>query len=241
VTGTVGPQDPATHNGEWDPLHPDEVLRLLDGLAVPWWIAGGWAIDLFVGRQTREHADTDILVLRRDQLAVQRHLGTWDLFAAEKPLGLRPWLPGQFLPRGIHDIWCRRHPTGPWVLQLMLAEDDGDEWFLRRNPAVRGRIGDLGRRTPEGVPYLAPEIQLLYKARAERQPKDEADFAVAWPLLDDAARLWLARALQALFPEGHSWLHGPAQDDARPPPSVFPRSQGSGHAPLPRSLPPNHR
>ena len=33
----------------------------------PWFIAGGWAIDLFLGRKTREHADVDFALSRLDQ------------------------------------------------------------------------------------------------------------------------------------------------------------------------------
>jgi hypothetical protein len=31
------------------------VCSLLSGLTVPYWIIGGWAIDLAVGRVTRDH------------------------------------------------------------------------------------------------------------------------------------------------------------------------------------------
>lgn len=30
----------------WNPLLPGEVMALFGELRVPWWIAGGWAIDL---------------------------------------------------------------------------------------------------------------------------------------------------------------------------------------------------
>ena len=43
------------------------VCSLLSGLTVPYWIAGGWAIDLAVGRVTRDHADVDVMLLERDK------------------------------------------------------------------------------------------------------------------------------------------------------------------------------
>lgn len=61
----------------WQPLTVDETIRAMKGTTVPWWIAGGWAIDLFLGRRTRQHADTEGLVLRRDQQRVQEHLQGW--------------------------------------------------------------------------------------------------------------------------------------------------------------------
>jgi len=51
-------------NLPWLPLTFDETRAVFAPLAVPWWIAGGWAIDVYLGRQTREHADIDVSVLR---------------------------------------------------------------------------------------------------------------------------------------------------------------------------------
>jgi Aminoglycoside-2''-adenylyltransferase len=36
---------------------PRDVARHLAGIAAPWYVAAGWALDLFRGRQTREHGD----------------------------------------------------------------------------------------------------------------------------------------------------------------------------------------
>ena len=47
------------------------VRSLLSALTVPYWIAGGWAIDLAVGRVTRDHADVDIMLLERDEHALR--------------------------------------------------------------------------------------------------------------------------------------------------------------------------
>lgn len=35
-----------------EPLTPDDVAALMRGFAGPWWICGGWAIDLFIARET---------------------------------------------------------------------------------------------------------------------------------------------------------------------------------------------
>ena len=60
--------------GAWAPLSPREAMRLFGGMNAPWWIAGGHAIELYVGRPLREHVDLDVGVLRRDRLVVGRHL-----------------------------------------------------------------------------------------------------------------------------------------------------------------------
>lgn len=189
----------------WDPLSPEQVCELLAGLVVPWWIAGGWAIDLFVGRQTRPHADIDVLVRRGDQLEVQAYLAGWDLHKTKQP-GLKPWLKAEYLKPGINDVWCRRTPQSPWSLQLMLLDTRGDAWVYRRDPAISGSLDSLGKRTASGIPYLSPEIQLLYKAKAEILDKDKADFEATVPLMSQQARSWLLRCLERRFPDGHEWI-----------------------------------
>ena len=51
--------------GPWDSLTPHEVARLLTGLAAPWWIVGGWAIEAFTGR-SRAHEDIDVAFFKAD-------------------------------------------------------------------------------------------------------------------------------------------------------------------------------
>ncbi len=101
-----------SNSNKWEPLPVEEVVELISDLRVPWWIPGGWAIDLFLGHQTRTHGDTDVLIRRDDQLEVQRHLAGWDLYKTQQP-GLKPWPIGEFQSRPFDDIWCRRTCESP--------------------------------------------------------------------------------------------------------------------------------
>ena len=195
--------------GVWQPWSPSEVARFFALFAAPWWIAGGWAIDLFVGRQTRAHEDIDVQVLRRDQHAVRAQFGAWDVQAALSPprdeaWPFQPWRLDDVLDEAIHDIWCRSASTQPWALQLMIADTRDERWICRRTPLIVRSVADLGGVTADGIPYLAPEIQLLYKAKG-RRPKDEADFMHALPMLDRERRQWLRNALTTAHPH-HPWL-----------------------------------
>lgn len=189
--------------GSWEHFPPDRMAELFGRLTTPWWIAGGYAIEFFLGRSIREHGDIDVLLLRRDQHEVHRVLAGWDIHAADPPGGLRPWHAGEQLPAGVHDIWCREHPGGPWRIQVMLDEADGDEWHSRRDARIHRPVSSLGVRTTTGMPILAPEIQLFYKAKDTR-PKDEVDFAAALPFLDEDRRRWLDAALSVTRPD-HRW------------------------------------
>lgn len=195
----------SNENHKWEPMSVEEVVDLMSGLHVPWWIAGGLAIDLFLGRQTRTHGDTDVLIRRNDQLEVQRHLADWDLYKTQQP-GLKPWPTGEFQSRPFDDIWCRRTPESPWGFQLMLLDTEGARWIFKRDPGIQGSLDRLGRYTAAGVPYMCPEIQLLYKAKTQTLAKDQSDFDLAVPLMAPGARVWLLRHLEKSFSEGHRWI-----------------------------------
>jgi len=69
---------------------------------------------------------------------------------------------------------------------------------------IRRSCQEIVRHTPDGVPYLVPEVVLLVKAKHAR-PRDEDDFATALPLVDEPARTWLIHALERVHPR-HAWL-----------------------------------
>ncbi len=195
--------------GAWQSWQPNEVAQLFSALAIPWWIAGGWAVDLFLGEQTRNHEDIDVQFLRRDQQNIRALLQGWDVQEAHPatPLNSWPfheWKLGALLSPEVHDIWCRPKKTDPWAIQLMVTDTHDDQWLFRRNAQISGSLSTIGYVTDDGIPYLAPEIQLLYKAQSLR-PKDEADFAKVLPYLDQRSRRWLAQALAVVHPH-HSWL-----------------------------------
>lgn len=187
----------------WDPATPAELAGRFSGPGAPWWVAGGLAIEFAVGRPVREHADTDVLLLRRDQLAVRQALPGWGLWAADPPGELRPWTGDEILPVNVHDVWCRPGPGEPWRIQVMLDESLGSEWVSRRDRRVRRPLTALGATSVSGIPYLAPEVQLYYKA-GDPRPKDEADLTAALPVLDAQQRDWLGHAI-ALTYGPHPW------------------------------------
>lgn len=192
----------------WEPLVPAEVAALLEGVAAPWWFAGGYALEFFAGAPYRKHSDIDVAFLREDQTAIHEHLRArgWDVHMADPPGTLRPWPPGEVLPAHVHDIWCRATEDGPWALQLMLDDRDGEEWRFRRDARIRRALDGLTWTTAEGWRVLAPEVQLLYKSGSMRE-KDARDFEVVAPLLSPEQRSWLREALAVASP-GHEWSEG---------------------------------
>ncbi|HXZ83885.1 MAG TPA: amino acid transporter, partial [Myxococcota bacterium] len=107
-------------------------------------------------------------------------------------------------PEVANSVWCRGHRADLWRFELLLDEAEGESWVFRRERSVRRPLAALLGLSPQGLPYLRPEVQLLYKAK-HLGPKDELDFAAVAPLLDTESRQWLRDALSRAHP-GHPWL-----------------------------------
>jgi hypothetical protein len=187
----------------WRPARPTEVLEWLAPLSVPWWIAGGWALDLFLGQETRPHGDIDIGVFRGDALRACAMLADWDFFEAHAgavtPLALNT------APReAVNSLWSRRQGEREWKFELMLDDGDSGRWIFRRNREISRPLETAIRRTTSGIPFLAPEIQLLYKSKGVR-PIDQTDFQGVVGRLDEEALAWLRSSLTRVSPN-HSWL-----------------------------------
>ncbi|MEO8744056.1 MAG: hypothetical protein ABI334_07560 [Candidatus Dormiibacterota bacterium] len=187
--------------GPWQPLLPAELLKLFEDAPFKWWIAGGQALTA-AGVTDRPHEDLDVAVLARDLVEVRQWLAGYHVWEASRG-GLRPLRPNETLTDGCEQLWVRRNALSPWVMDVLLTPTDGDEWLFKRNHAVRRPLSEIGRLGADGVPYLSPEIVLLFKASLLRQ-KDEADFAAVIPSFDAATRQWLATALAVAHP-GHHW------------------------------------
>jgi hypothetical protein len=167
----------------------------------PWCVAAGWAIDLFLGRQTRAHDDIELAVGPRGFEAARRALADHELFVVG---GGFAWPLGEQSLATHHQTWVRDRETRAWRLDLLREPWEDDTWVFRRDPRIRLPLAHAIERTREGIPYARPEIVLLFKAKAARE-KDDADLAVTLPLLAKPARQWLADALSLVHP-GHRWL-----------------------------------
>lgn len=60
--------------------------------------------------------------------------------------------------------------------------------------------------TADGIPYLKPEIQLLYKLGRDYRKKDYADFVKTVPYLNKENIRWLWQSLKMQYPEGHKCI-----------------------------------
>jgi PAS domain-containing protein len=172
-------------------------------LSVWWAMAGGWAIDLWLDEQTREHHDVEVAVRRSDQGLICSTLSRgWDLLCLDPPgHPWRPWRGGDVLVAPSFQLQARRAET---EFDLFLENIDDGIWTFRRNDRIQLPLNDVWATTTAGVRVIRPHVQLLYMAKSD-EPKNEHDFDVVRPRLSDVELDWLRRSLTLVLPE-HRWI-----------------------------------
>ena len=187
----------------WEAWRPEEITRRLSEVRAPWYVAAGWSIDLFLGRETRAHEDLEIAVPHARFGEVAAALPGMEMFVIGDGMAWPLATAGAEFEKE-HQTWIREPESGLWRVDVFREPSADGQWVCRRDERIRLPYDRIIRHTKTGIPYCRPEISLLFKAKAFR-PKDEADFANILPHLDDVSRNWLADALRIANPD-HRWL-----------------------------------
>ncbi|MGL5380091.1 nucleotidyltransferase domain-containing protein [Clostridium sp.] len=217
-----------------------EVRKLMENMVDEWAICGGDAIDLVVGKNTRLHKDIDIAVFwnDREQLIDNFLNNGWRIFEPDNGL-LREILSSQDDLCTEDNLWCikvnsnsyeiknvydnfykitteRKHQDIMDFIELLFNKKEEDLFIYKRNPNIN--LSNAIHYTKEKIPYLAPEMVLLYKSiyvkftesvennDIEMVANYRHDFDVAIKYLSENQRNWLRNALNISFPNGHEWL-----------------------------------
>jgi hypothetical protein len=94
--------------GSWQPLDLSETVQLFEEYPERWWISGGYALELHVGRSWRSHTDIDVGVLRGEATGITRLLRGWDIEIAASGV-LSPWAGAVPLAEeSQNNLWCRK-------------------------------------------------------------------------------------------------------------------------------------
>ena len=194
---------------------PRPVKRVADLMATfrPWWaLCGGWAVDAWIGQQTRDHVDIDIVTFVDDQRAVFEQLADWNLIAHDALVDQEtkdPWDGRQLvLPAHVHA-----HSDNDLELEVLINERSHDDWFLSAEPPIVVPISNATALSAWGIPTVVPEILLFYKGTAyfgdvemtKRRSHDDVDFETLRDRLDRDERTWLRDSISRLYPN-HPWL-----------------------------------
>lgn len=206
------------------------IARVMSSFERPWALCGGWAVDAWLGRVTRDHGDIDITVFDADQRALFDYLAGWNLVAHDEvePQATEPWdgralvLPAHIhaRPPGAQNAeLVRRWVTPPYTqahdgrdIELILNEHSDGAWLLNAEPRIAVATEVCVRESPWAIPAFAPEVIAFYKAtayyrdkRLKPRPHDVTDFQALLDGLGPAQRGWLQSAIAAKFAD-HEWL-----------------------------------
>ena len=190
----------------WSPWTPDEVAALLSGVKARWYVVAGWALDLFRGQQTRAHEDIEIGVASSDFMELRTALGEYDfevVGSVEGGDGMRWPLDSAAFDEHF-QTWVREPVTGLYRLDIFRDPHDDDAWICRRHTSIRLPYDQVIKLSSTGIPYMSPEIVLLFKAKPNRD-KDRNDFDGVRSFLSDGQLDWLRLNLNRIHPN-HPWL-----------------------------------
>jgi hypothetical protein len=174
---------------DWDGLDPRGAGRLLDGVGVPWWIHGDWALERYTAVR-RPHRGVEVGVFLDDLPAVLGHFPDVRAVVDGFAVPLSDEAPDR--------LWVRS--DGLWQLDVQVARQWHGEWVFPRDPTVTYPLDDV-TWMDGGLRYLNPEFVLLSMA-------DEADTAAldsTLPWLRAEARERFVALLRKLDP-AHPWL-----------------------------------
>ncbi|WEK56073.1 MAG: hypothetical protein P0Y55_08505 [Candidatus Cohnella colombiensis] len=192
------------------------IEQLMKSFYRPWYIAGGWTIDLAANEMTRTHKDMDICIFREDIPYVITYFNEWDIQVA---------IPGEhrlvpFITLGDLDPprYCLHMFKENEFLEILVTDRVENEVIFRKNRNIKLHIDEFSKGT-QLRPYINPAWQLLFKSLNTRE-EDEHDFKIYLNRVnDDHSKKWLLqsmikangnkkwiRELESEFEEGGNFL-----------------------------------
>lgn len=116
----------------WEPWQPAQLAALLRDVTAPWYVAAGWAVDLFRGEQTRQHQDLEIGLPNTPEAfgQVREALRGYDIEVAGGPP------PGRLWPVD-SPAFSLMHQT--WVSEVCRPDADGRAERIYRLDIFRER------------------------------------------------------------------------------------------------------
>ena len=106
----------------------------------------------------------------RTSVALRRHLaGRLDVWEADSGT-LRPLLDGDDeVTDECENLWLRPSGAEPWEYDVILMHTTPTTWTFKRDARISRPLAEILWER-DGIRYLAPEVQLLHKARAAAAP-----------------------------------------------------------------------
>ncbi len=208
-----------------------EANEILKNGGFDYAFCGGQALDMFLGYESRVHGDIDICAFWNDRDKIIQYMmahgyKVFEMFGGgrahpvtetSKPVGLKKnifcCLEGCPLVKTYPveedgNCWMEFFHVGQTELdyiEFLFNEKTADVFEYSRNSEITLEL-EKAIRFCEGIPYLAPEMILLYKSTDIEREGYQQDFELAYKAMDDSQKTWLQNALKKEYPDGHKWL-----------------------------------
>jgi len=198
------------------PEHVARLRELMSTYPAPWALCGGWAVDAWLGEESRKHGDVDVIVFQDDHETLFRHLDGWAMVAHHPHVwdGTDERWDGRRLDVPAH-IHCpavyaydqgRIYSEDGFNLDVQVNERAADDWVIGSEPRLAMPLANAVQPSRWGMPAVVPEVLLWYKATGERtRRRDERDFQALLPGLTAKKRAWLHEAIAVCRPD-HAWV-----------------------------------
>ena len=203
--------------------------KFIENSPFSWAVCGGFALDLFLEKDTRIHSDIDICVFEKDREKIFHYMlqNNWLVYEFRGQGKVRPLDVAlssetgrnlmctngecdivKFYPcEDEHLLWYEFFHTGIKelnYLEFLFNTTDEDYFIFDKSQGIK-REYSKAILFNEGIPYLAPEIVLLYKSSRSDNPEYQYDFEQTYWHMDDEQRMWFSKSLDILYPNGHIW------------------------------------
>ncbi|WP_167954790.1 nucleotidyltransferase domain-containing protein [Anaerosporobacter faecicola] len=208
-----------------------EVVELLEEQEFEYAVCGGQAIDLFLGYESRKHGDIDILAYWKDRNNIitymnsrgfqvyemlgggyahkitdikEQYLVKRNIFCCTDDCELVHLMPTE--KKDIYGIeFDHVGETKLNFVEFLFNDKEEGNFLYARNKEIKRELGKA-ILWDKKVPYLAPEMLLLYKSTDPNREGYQQDYDLAYGKMDQEQKAWLNNALTILYPQGHIWL-----------------------------------
>ena len=208
----------------------EELKNFMAGGGFRWAVCGGFALDLFLDRNIRTHGDLDICVFEKDRETIKRYAldKGWRVYEFRGQGKVRP-LDATMASDAGRNMMCVK--DGCDIVKFYPCEDEGllyhrffhtgmkkfcyleflfnrkdDEYLVLNREKGLQRALSKAILHRDGIPYLAPEIALLYKAVNAGHPDYQLDYRQTYPHLNDDQKQWFVQGMNLQYPDGHVWI-----------------------------------
>jgi len=196
---------------------------------IPWAVCGGFALDLFLEKDTRIHSDIDICVFEQDRDKIMHYMlqNNWMVYEFRGNGKVCPLDVSLSSEMG-RNLMCTN--GGCNIVKFYPCDDENLLWYeffhigikefnyleflfntTTKDYFVFDKNLEIKREMSKailfnnGIPYLAPEIVLLYKSSRSENEDYQYDFEQTYLHMNDEQKMWFSQSIDVLFPNGHIW------------------------------------